>query len=705
MAAPAVAAAAGGGAGAGAGAAPAAPARAPFDPAAFHDFGKPARKHNGRITTPTRATLGSQRETYADTFFESTADEVTTMTCAPCAVSGVTTDIRAYGSNFSNFFSHLKRVHHAYLTAADQYANDVGAGEVGQKRARGSVGLYTTISAKVLAAGACLGAHPFGADVGQLYLLRTLLPSARVPTRNTVVAALEALFAAKKAEMRAKVAKLTEGGAHVSLAADLWTSGAGTPMLGLEVTGVTAEGQYASITVTCMLMPYPHTAALIKDTAERACAEMGFDASRCAAYVTDNGANVVAAFTPFAGASLRCFIHSAQLPLAETETGVDWFNGALVAARDLTSKFTSSPKRAQALAAKQRALGVPTLAMLTVSPTRWHCKIFQLKRVLTNLRALGDLTPTELGATTAEYQRFRTLVDVVDAARPACEAIMPCLDMTMAITDEMSVRGPTLGLVRRNIRRVRDAATALAGSDDENVAAFGAQLRTTWTDRFEGWESYDYYVLAAVLDPRTVHSEPMPTALMASAMTVLEASVLVTAEERTAAAPAVQAIEHANEFAAAAAAAAAPDTMSPFRREVAKYYSAVASILGGPVHTMDPLAWMRKLMSEDGLVIIPRAMRTIFGMQAASVEPERLFSRAGLIISKRRSRLSSKRAEMQILLARWLRDDPDVLAVVPELEAMRSSLTAVEVDDLESSDAETDVEHAGIAAGGVAEAV
>jgi len=100
------------------------------------------------------------------------------------------------------------------------------------------------------------------------------------------------------------------------------------------------------------------------------------------------------------------------------------------------------------------------------------------------------------------------------------------------------------------------------------------------------------------------------------------------------------------------------------------------------VSTVEPLAWACKLSSHDGIVIIPQCVPPIFGTQAA-------FYRAGVprppsrpIIPKHRSRHTPKHADMQIMRACRLRDDPDVVADV--LAAMR--LAAVKVDDHKRSD-------------------
>ena len=68
-----------------------------------------------------------------------------------------------------------------------------------------------------------------------------------------------------------------------------------------------------------------------------------------------------------------------------------------------------------------------------------------------------------------------------------------------------------------------------------------------------------------------------------------------------------------------------------------------------------------------GFVIIPRAARTILAVPPESVDSERLFSLAGLILNRFRTRLAPETAEAQILLSYWLRKDAAIANLVPEL--------------------------------------
>ena len=60
--------------------------------------------------------------------------------------------------------------------------------------------------------------------------------------------------------------------------------------------------------------------------------------------------------------------------------------------------------------------------------------------------------------------------------------------------------------------------------------------------------------------------------------------------------------------------------------------------------------------------------RQYLGTQVTSVESERFFSKAGIVINRYRTCLLPEMAEKLILLSVWLRTDPAVLELVPELK-------------------------------------
>ncbi len=198
-------------------------------------------------------------------------------------------------------------------------------------------------------------------------------------------------------------------------------------------------------------------------------------------------------------------------------------------------------------------------------------------------------------------------------------------------------------------------------AERQRVRTLGGALLTLYDERFiPAWLDTPTLKIAEALDVRTVFDN---AGGFDAAMDLLAESDLVKAEEIAVQAPAAPA--PANPFAAAQQAVPA-QALSPFRREVRALQGRYGGLDPVAARTLDPLEFLRAF-ADDGNKIIPRCARTILAVPAQSVESERLFSLAGLVVNKLRNRLAPETAEAQILLSYWLRKDASIASVLPEL--------------------------------------
>lgn len=235
-------------------------------------------------------------------------------------------------------------------------------------------------------------------------------------------------------------------------------------------------------------------------------------------------------------------------------------------------------------------------------------------------------------------------------------------------------------------------------AEKNKVKSIGNALGKAWNGRFtDEWLAAPTLIIASALDVRTALDSH---ATFGVAMDMLEASDLVTAEERTVQAPAPAAAGvAANPFAVAlvqqGGAGAAAVAVSAFRRGVAKWRLWLSKLDPTKVKDMDPLDELRKFSQDpvNGDVIIPRAARTILAVQPESTDCERFFSLAGMVINRHRASLSPETAEAQILLSAWLRRDASIAGVVPEMKDSQAETVAfldfigAAVDEQEEEDA------------------
>ena len=189
----------------------------------------------------------------------------------------------------------------------------------------------------------------------------------------------------------------------------------------------------------------------------------------------------------------------------------------------------------------------------------------------------------------AEYGRCNENIAVLDENEVQMDAMVSVLDSLIALSKRMGNRTrPTLSHVPSAIHNIQGQADALRRHADPEVKAFGKTLHDEWRAWFgPEWLAFDHIVAASVLDPCTVTRNLTPVVSFNEAMDIIEASPLVTDEERMEPLEVVEA--GANPFAAAAAGAGA--LLSPFRKEVPifrchQHSQAVRVGLGGMVaHT------------------------------------------------------------------------------------------------------------------------
>jgi len=80
--------------------------------------------------------------------------------------------------------------------------------------------------------------------------------------------------------------------------------------------------------------------------------------------------------------------------------------------------------------------------------------------------------------------------------------------------------------------------------------------------------------------------------------------------------------------------------------------------------------------------VLGRIAHSVLSVLASSIDVESLFSCAGSVVTRGRVRLSPRTAEEHILLSQWLRHNPDVRSMIPELlDPLHTMLMEEEVED------------------------
>ena len=89
-----------------------------------------------------------------------------------------------------------------------------------------------------------------------------------------------------------------------------------------------------------------------------------------------------------------------------------------------------------------------------------------------------------------------------------------------------------------------------------------------------------------------------------------------------------------------------------FKKQFAQYLACVKEMMHDGTSCLE---WWRK--NKEDFPLVAFVARSILSAQASSAETERLFSTAGYIISKYRTRLTGSRADKLILLSKFLKTE------------------------------------------------
>lgn len=388
----------------------------------FHSYGEAPRVlPDGTLTRRIRPSVFAppkpKNEIYIDTYVRVSSSE---WRCAICDER-----VGIYENKFSNFEEHLVRNHPMELTFATMESRKVGyfAGPApassGAKRtaeqATGGILEFAMKGKKkditdVIAIAAALGPFPFSfvANPGTLFMLRKLGGQGiALPSRWTIKRNITAKFTTAKEKLKEQVSSVLSDGVRPSLSTDGWSSRSKHPHIGINLHTITPEMNMLVIPVGCPRFRHPHTAEQIADAVRATLADYNIPLENVYGVTTDNAANYWAAFGDIPAAQFRCTAHCNSLAVEQFYTATDGAAGKVVAkwvaaAAALTSTFTTSTSRIQALEDAQKRANVPVRRPIPTVDTRWNLKTMQLERMMEILPVIDTIPASDLKLKSAE---------------------------------------------------------------------------------------------------------------------------------------------------------------------------------------------------------------------------------------------------------------------------------------------------------------
>ncbi|XP_076137405.1 E3 SUMO-protein ligase ZBED1-like [Alosa pseudoharengus] len=468
-------------------------------------------------------------------------------------------------------------------------------------------------------------------DVGFRELVHVLDPSYVLPTRK----ALKSMVDTRYEEAKEKAKEKLDNVVAVSLTSDMWTSINLEAYLAVTCHFIDANDQLGTILLGVQHFPNTHTADNLAIAHTMVMEEWGIkDKVRC--LVTDAAANMIACVRALNIRHAICIAHALNLIVKKSFDDVPGLNELRTKCRKLVTYFRTSTTGKERLAQVQVQMGRPALKMIIEVDTRWNSTYSMLER-LYDLRepvgaALASLRTDVSPPTSLEYE---TMKDALDLLAPFHQA-------TVELSAEKRVSAskviPLMKMLNHTIVRKSEGLTSnmarqLADNLVRRVREHALQM-----------ESISVMTMPTLLDPRFKKLGFLSPGKLQEAITRLksECANVIRNSETTppAQVPASQAgpsttcgdlwhlLDSTVDNSRRSSSVTADATI-----EVDRYLSET-----NLARTEDPLGyWNKQKLQHPNLY---KLALTFLCCPASSVPCERVFSKAGEVVSKKRNRLN-----------------------------------------------------------------
>ncbi|XP_039616000.1 E3 SUMO-protein ligase ZBED1-like [Polypterus senegalus] len=550
----------------------------------------------------------------------------------------------AFSSNTSSMLRHLRSTHPGVTEEYDNPAVSAHTGTSKQGRQEELDEALVDMVIKDL--------QPFSTveDKGFKAFVNKLDPSYILPTRKALKAMVQAKYCAAKEKAMAEVKQAT----YVSLTSDMWTSINMDGYLGVTCHYVTAEAKLATVLLCVSQFPQTHTAAHITESMSGLMTDWGIS-GKIHCMVTDNAANLVATAQLLKVRHVPCFAHTLNLVVKKAIDQTPKLQVIRQKARKIVSLFRSSCNAKEKLSEMQQLMGRPVQKVVQEVDTRWNSTYDMLQRLYDQREAVGaalsNLNTEVVPLTSGEY----------DIISECLTLLLPLKHATAEMSAEKMVSASKMIPLYRMLQHtISEKSTKVTR---EESIQLGVHLKESLRSRFHTLESTRVLALATLLDPRfkTIgfgnpdrvrEAERQLTLECASLMRSSPDTVHVTPQEPQ---PSTSALAPSLE------AACPTDNLWQLLdlrvSEAQRVHSATAdATVEVQRYLMDAYLGRQEdplLYWKERITVYPSLYQLAIKylcLPATSVPSERIFSKAGEVLCKKRSRLKPSTAEQIIFL-------------------------------------------------------
>ena len=496
---------------------------------------------------------------------------------------------------------------------------------------------------------------------GFLELMASVEPDYRVPGRTTMTKRIEKLYKDKAEDLRRSLSTVSK----VSITTDGWTALTTESYVTITCHYIDSEWEMKSAVLQTRATPERHTAEHLAEGLRSATESWGI-LEKVTACVHDNASNVTLANNEYLDwDSSPCYAHTLQLAINDGFK-LKPIHHIVAGASRLVSHFHHSTVATQALCQKQVDQTLPDHRLIQYCRTRWNFIYDMFDRLLEQRWAVAAVLSDRSVTTLSDA---RTL-DLADDSWIVMEEMLPVLgSLKCATTALCGESGVSSSLIYPVTATLLTKHLPVAPEESKKVAEYKQTVsvslkRRLKPDEVESAKKVPF--IASFLDPRHKHlkfaNDALRDAVKARVKELLSA-LAVGADAK----PEITEEDYSESESTGGSAAGGS---AAAKRPRYDNKSAMLTLFGEEYHAetpvtpemelshycdekciaphLDPLDWWR--VNETKYERLAQLARSYLCVPATSVPSERVFSAAGLILNRLRSRLHPDHVDQLIFL-------------------------------------------------------
>ena len=478
-------------------------------------------------------------------------------------------------------------------------------------------------------------------DKGFRNFVKTVDSRYELPSRRTI---MRSILPDKYQKVKEEVRKELDATVNLALTTDIWTSRQTQSYCCVTVHYITDTWCLKSAVLETFEFNCDHTADNIASKLHTVATSWGID-EKVVCVVTDNASNMVSGISKTGWRHLPCFAHTLNLIVQDSIKKNSELSEIQNKYKEVVSHFHRSVKSSDKLKEVQQQLSLPEQKLIQEVPTRWNSTYLMLERFHQQFEAITTalclLGQNQLCLAADEKEKIKSVLTY----------LKPFLDATEDISGEtyvsVSMIIPLTKLLQQQYHLTRSSST------------LATTLSSELCRRFLSIESAYVTAVTTLLDPRF---KKIPF----RDQSALENTIRRITQELAAMQIATQDTNDHNSNTTGDLSGSSEDQPSSsslwaaFDKQVTESSSRRTTTSDAMIELRryfeesnierkkNPLNWWKE--NEIRFPKLQALAKKYLCIPGSSVPSERLFSKAGQLVSERRSRLKPKHIDMMLFL-------------------------------------------------------